>query len=84
VIYVIPYTSIIEQTADVFRGIVGEAVVEHQSNLDPDEPGRETAASRLACENWDAPLIVTTAALRARRRTCTSSRSPRGSAGFET
>jgi CRISPR-associated endonuclease/helicase Cas3 len=61
VIYVIPYTSIIEQTADVFRGIFGEAVVEHQSNLDPDEPGRETAASRLACENWDAPVIVTTA-----------------------
>jgi CRISPR-associated endonuclease/helicase Cas3 len=57
VIYVIPYTSIIEQTADVFRAAVGDAVVEHHSNL---EPERETAASRLASENWDAPLIVTT------------------------
>lgn len=58
IIYVIPYTSIIEQTADVFRTIFGEAVVEHQSNLDAT---RETPKSRLACENWDAPIIVTTA-----------------------
>lgn len=57
VIYVIPYTSIIEQTADTFRGIFGEQVIEHHSNLDPDQ---ETAKSRLAAENWDAPLIVTT------------------------
>lgn len=57
VIYAIPYTSIIEQTADIFRGIFGEAVIEHHSNLDPD---KETARSRLASENWDAPLIVTT------------------------
>jgi CRISPR-associated endonuclease/helicase Cas3 len=57
VIYAIPYTSIIEQTADIFREIFGEAVVEHHSNLDPE---RETAKSRLAAENWDAPLVVTT------------------------
>ncbi len=57
VVHVIPYTSIIEQTADVFRGIFGEAVIEHHSSLDPD---RETARSRLAAENWDAPIIVTT------------------------
>lgn len=57
VIYAIPYTSIIEQTADIFRGIFGEGVVEHHSNLDPDS---ETSKSRLASENWDAPLIVTT------------------------
>ncbi len=57
IIYVIPYTSIIEQTADVFRSIFGEAVVEHHSNLDPDQ---EDAKSRLAAENWDAPVIVTT------------------------
>lgn len=57
VIYAIPYLSIIEQTADVFRGIFGEDVVEHHSNLDP---GKESARSRLASENWDAPLIVTT------------------------
>jgi len=57
VIHVIPYTSIIEQTADTFRGIFGEAVIEHHSSLDPD---RESARSRLATENWDAPIIVTT------------------------
>jgi CRISPR-associated endonuclease/helicase Cas3 len=57
VVYAIPYLSIIEQTADVFRGIFGEDVVEHHSNLDPD---RESLRSRLAAENWDAPLIVTT------------------------
>jgi CRISPR-associated endonuclease/helicase Cas3 len=57
VIYVIPYTSIIEQTAGIFRGIFGDNVVEHHSNLDPE---RETAKSRLATENWDAAIIVTT------------------------
>lgn len=61
VIYVIPYTSIIEQTADVFRGIFGEAVVEHHSNFEvQNESSRETQRSRLATENWDAPIIVTT------------------------
>ncbi|MEF7613493.1 CRISPR-associated helicase Cas3' [Aquincola sp. MAHUQ-54] len=60
VIYAIPYTSIIEQTADVFAGIFGrDAVVEHHSQADVD-PAKETPRSRLACENWDAPLIVTT------------------------
>jgi len=59
VIYVIPYTSIIEQTADVFRDALGaDAVVEHHSALDPE---RETRESRLASENWDAPVVVTTA-----------------------
>ena len=63
VVYAIPYTSIIEQTADVFRGalkVLGEEVlIEHHSQADaPDRD--ETARSRLACENWDAPLIVTT------------------------
>lgn len=59
VIHVIPYTSIIEQTADVFRKIFGESVIEHHSNAESD-PAQETPASRLACENWDAPIIVTT------------------------
>ncbi|OZA28805.1 MAG: CRISPR-associated helicase/endonuclease Cas3, partial [Hydrogenophilales bacterium 17-61-9] len=59
VIHVIPYTSIIEQTADIFRNIFGEAVIEHHSNAES-EPGKENSASRLACENWDAPIVVTT------------------------
>ncbi len=58
VIYVIPYTSIIEQTAQALSKFVGkENVVEHHSNLEPD---RESQRSRLAAENWDAPVIVTT------------------------
>lgn len=56
IIYVIPYTSIIEQTAKIFRDIFEDAVIEHHSNLDPDE---ETVQSRLAAENWDAPIVVT-------------------------
>lgn len=60
IIYVIPYTSIIEQTADQFRQIFGGAVVEHHSNLDVSEEEQETPRARLACENWDAPIIVTT------------------------
>ena len=58
IVYVIPYTSIIEQTAGVLAGILGrENVLEHHSNIDPE---RETERSRLAAENWDAPVIVTT------------------------
>ncbi|WP_079435289.1 CRISPR-associated endonuclease Cas3'' [Zoogloea sp. LCSB751] len=63
IIYAIPYTSIIEQTADVFRDVFAplgrECVVEHHSQAESD-PADETGASRLACENWDAPLVVTT------------------------
>lgn len=63
IVYAIPYTSIIEQTAQVFRDVfasLGEdTVVEHHSNLDVD-PSRENHRTRLAAENWDAPLIVTT------------------------
>lgn len=57
IIYVIPYTSIIEQTAGTFRDIFGKNVIEHHANLDPD---KEDARSHLATENWDAPIIVTT------------------------
>jgi CRISPR-associated endonuclease/helicase Cas3 len=60
IIYVIPYTSIIEQTAEQFRDIFKDAVVEHHSNVDMSDESRETARSRLACENWDAPIILTT------------------------
>jgi CRISPR-associated endonuclease/helicase Cas3 len=64
VIYVIPFTSIIEQNAAVFRdalsAIGAEVVIENHSNLDPDDPVRSTTTSRLSAENWDARLIVTT------------------------
>lgn len=60
IIYTIPFTSIIEQNADVFCKVLGdENVVEHHSNLQVDEK-KQTARSRLAAQNWDAPLIVTT------------------------
>jgi CRISPR-associated endonuclease/helicase Cas3 len=63
IIYAIPYTSIIEQTADVFREVFktlgDEVLIEHHSQADSAEKD-ETARSRLACENWDAPLVVTT------------------------
>lgn len=58
VIVVIPYTSIIEQTAKEYRTALGEdAVIEHHTNVDPDH---ESPHNRLASENWDAPVIVTT------------------------
>lgn len=67
IIYVIPFTSIIEQNAKVFRKIFAkaglDAVIEHHSNFEP-EPEKEEEEEyhryRLACENWDAPIIVTT------------------------
>ena len=58
VIAAIPYTSIIEQTAAEYKKIFSEDyVLEHHSNLDPD---RETLRNRLASENWDMPVVVTT------------------------
>lgn len=68
IIYVIPYTSIIEQNADVFRKALGnEAVLEHHSNFDPDSKRLNSDTEEysaytetLASQNWDAPLIVTT------------------------
>lgn len=65
VIYVIPFTSIIEQNADVFRRVMAplmarclpDPVLEHHSAIEVDN---ETVASRLAAENWAAPLVVTT------------------------
>jgi CRISPR-associated endonuclease/helicase Cas3 len=61
VVYAIPYTSIVEQTTDIFANIFGTAnVVEHHSQADYDEDKQETMRARLACENWDAPLVVTT------------------------
>lgn len=66
VIYVIPFTSIIDQNADVVRSILepanmpeshGRIVLEHHGNLTLEEQGwRE----KMLTENWDAPVIYTT------------------------
>lgn len=65
VVYVIPYTSIIEQNARVFRDALGdhagEFVVEHHSNLSPPEGAMHDDQPHPATDNWDAPVIVTTA-----------------------
>ncbi|MFC7339136.1 CRISPR-associated endonuclease Cas3'' [Haloferula chungangensis] len=65
IIYVIPFTSIIEQNATVFRELlsplVEDIIIEHHSNLSPEIESNQTETSRLAAENWDAPIIVTTA-----------------------
>jgi CRISPR-associated endonuclease/helicase Cas3 len=64
VIYVIPFTSIIDQNAEVTRGILepdgtlpGSVVLEHQSNL---TPANQTWRGKILSENWDAPVIYTT------------------------
>lgn len=61
VVVAIPFTSIIEQTADVYRKALGQfaarGLVEHHTNL---RPAHDTRANQFGAENWDAPLIVTT------------------------
>lgn len=71
VIYVIPFTSIIEQNAGKFREALGplgaENVLEHHSNFDweaaqerDDETNQVSQKLKLAAENWDIPIVVTT------------------------
>lgn len=62
IIYVIPYTSIITQTAQTFREIFGvDQVLEHHSDVDVKErPDEAMEYTKLMTENWDVPLIVTT------------------------
>lgn len=73
VIYVIPYTSIIEQTAQVFRQSLGspDDILEHHASFDwekvrslreaDDESPSALAKLQRAAENWDVPIVVTTA-----------------------
>lgn len=62
IIYIIPYTSIIEQNAKAIRDIIEKNddpfpwVLEHHSNLEPDDEWR----SKLVSENWDSPIVFTT------------------------
>jgi len=61
IVMAIPFTSIIEQTADVYRAALGPlaeaGLVEHHTNL---QPRHDTRSNQFGAENWDAPLIVTT------------------------
>ncbi len=63
IIYIIPYTSIIDQNAQVVRSILedseepGTIVLEHHSNLTPEI---ENARQKIISENWDAPIVFTT------------------------
>lgn len=63
IVYAIPFTSVIEQTAAIFREVLGgDVVLEHHSAIDA-EDGREGSSRdkmRLAMENWAAPVVVTT------------------------
>ncbi|MHB1103729.1 MAG: CRISPR-associated helicase Cas3' [Devosia sp.] len=73
IVYVIPYTSIIEQTAEVFRAALGspDDILEHHANFDweaatdrradDDEGADGLRKLQHAAENWDAPIVVTTA-----------------------
>ena len=67
IVYVIPYTSIIEQTAQAFREILGdENVLEFHSGVqfdqqEDDASSPETAPLTRSVETWDVPVIVTTA-----------------------
>ena len=58
IIYIIPYTSIIDQNAQAVREILGEDwVLEHHSNL---EPEKQSSQDKLLSENWDKPIVFTT------------------------
>src|SRR5699024_10463235 len=67
IIYIIPYNSIIEQTADVFENLFGKdmEILRHQSTFsyEDEDNGSEDyrMAAKTAAENWDAPFIITTA-----------------------
>lgn len=63
IIYVIPYTSIIEQNAEVFKEILGENnVLENHCNVEYDNEDEVNSGNKmqLAAENWDCPVVVTT------------------------
>ena len=64
VIVAVPFISITQQTAGVYREFLGdESVLEHHSSADIDDPNEydpKAIWARLASENWDAPVVVTT------------------------
>ncbi|MFG2000437.1 CRISPR-associated helicase Cas3' [Spirillospora sp. NPDC048911] len=58
VVVAVPFLTITEQNADVYRQLVGDEVLEHHSGVDFDRPKHK--GTKLAAENWDAPFVVTT------------------------
>jgi len=63
VIYAIPFTYIIDQTAAIFREVLGdEHILEHHSSIDDEafRPREQRDKLRLAMEDWAAPVVVTT------------------------
>jgi CRISPR-associated endonuclease/helicase Cas3 len=63
IVYAIPFTSVIDQTAAIFKGALGDSVIlEHHSSIDEEKIGGRDSRDklRLAMEDWAAPLIVTT------------------------
>ena len=63
IIYAIPFTSVIDQTAEIFRDVLGEGVVlEHHSSIDESKSTNREGADklRLAMEDWAAPIVATT------------------------
>ncbi len=67
IIYIIPYNSIIDQTAEVFGELFGAdaQILRHQSTFSYEDGADESEdyrnALKSAAENWDAPFIITTA-----------------------
>ena len=63
IIYAIPFTSVIDQTAEIFRALFGDDVVlEHHSAIDEEKVKTRSSREkvRLAMEDWAAPIVVTT------------------------
>lgn len=61
IIYVVPYISIIDQTVQTYYKLLGEEnVLAHYSEIQYDDSNEIMSVKRLATENWDMPLIVTT------------------------
>ena len=63
IIYAIPFTSVIDQTAEIFRELFGDDVVlEHHSAIDEEKMKTRSSREkvRLAMEDWAALIVVTT------------------------
>lgn len=65
IIYAIPYTSILTQTAETFRKVFGdENILEHHSEITFDEKkddfDQKLSRLKFLSENWDAPIVLTT------------------------